>query len=57
MDINFEKRGMQMKQMNLDAYSPLHKTGHTSKVIRENGKSISGGIKRTIWGMRDWQKY
>ena len=31
MDINFEKRGMQMKQMNLDAYSPLHKTGHTSK--------------------------
>lgn len=26
-----KKDGMQMKQMNLDAYSPLHKTGHTSK--------------------------
>ena len=46
-----------MDKVELDKYSPLHKTGHTSKVINVNGRLRTCGTRRIIWDMRAWQRY
>ena len=46
-----------MEIRNFDAYSPLHKSGHTSKEISSNGKLMTGGIRLTIWDMKVYRKF
>ena len=46
-----------MDKVEIDKYSPLHKTGHISKVINVNGRLGTCGTRRIIWDMRAWQRY
>lgn len=46
-----------MDKVEIDKYSPLHKTGHISKVINVNGRLRTCGTRRIIWDMRAWQRY
>lgn len=46
-----------MEIRNFDAYSPLHKSGHTSKEISSNGKLMTGGIRLIIWDMKVYLKF
>ena len=46
-----------MDKVELDKYSPLHKTGHTSKGDQRKWKMRTCGTRRIIWDMRAWQRY
>ena len=43
-----------MDKVEIDKYSPLHKTGHISK---GDGRLRTCGTRRIIWDMRAWQRY
>ena len=44
-----------MDKVEIDKYSPLHKTGHISKGDQRKWKIDN--IRRIIWDMRAWQRY